>query len=160
GALLPGAGFTFDLNPFTGVATPIQIDDGGASDKADSNDGLLCIDHVRKGTYHVKIGRASCRERVELQNVTVTVKEKSTCSANSIVQAQDAIRNSKLSAVLTKTLEVDGALLPGAGFTFDVNPFTGVATPIQIDDGGASDKADSNDGLLCIDHVRKGTYHV
>src|SRR5436190_1235931 len=84
GTLLPGAGFTFDVNPFTSVATPIHTDFPYTTLFRSSNDGLLCIDHVRKGTYHVTETKIPDGYFGDPQNATITVSAASTCSATSV----------------------------------------------------------------------------
>jgi len=170
GALLAGAGFTFDVNPFDGGGA-IEIDDGSADDQANGDDGILCIDDVRKGTYHITETKIPVGYFGDPSNEEVVVSSASTCAERlpdpydatdpSIVP--DATFTNLLGSIIirkeAKNYTAGGVtLLGGAGFTFDVNPFDGGAT-IEIDDGSGVDMS-SIEGILCIDNVRKGTYHI
>jgi uncharacterized surface anchored protein len=165
--LLPGAGYTFDVNPFDGGAS-IEIDDGSTDDQADDDDGVLCIDHVLKGTYKVTETQVPAGYFGDATEATITVDSASTCAerlaADPVVY--DATFTNKLGAIVIRKEGKNAStvdpndLLPGAGFTFDVNPFTGDSADIEILDGDAVDEAVGNNGIICIDHVLKGSYSV
>jgi hypothetical protein len=78
-ALLGGAGFTFDPNPFVGgVGTP-EIFDGGAEDQA-GEDGILCIDDVLLGSYQVSETDVPANYDGDPDTETVVVSSASTCA--------------------------------------------------------------------------------
>jgi uncharacterized surface anchored protein len=95
---------------------------------------------------------------------TVTVDSPSSCADRTTSDTPDATFVNKLGSVVIRKQAKDHnteggvALLGGAGFTFDVNPFDGGAA-VQIDDNGSDDQS-ATDGIICIDHVLKGTYHI
>ncbi len=163
GNLLAGAGYTISPNPSTGTGT-LVVNDGGTGDLADGNDGLVCIDGVPTGTYSITETKVPTGFIGDTSSKSVTVGSltaNSTCAGRLAgTVTPDATFTNKLGSILVKKLDEFGNLLPGAGFTFDVNPFTGAATPIEILDGATVDQADGNNGLLCIDNVRTGTYHL
>jgi hypothetical protein len=78
-ALLGGAGFTFDPNPFAGgVGTP-EIFDGGAQDQA-GGDGILCLDDVLIGSYQVSETDVPANYDGDPDTETVVVSSASRCA--------------------------------------------------------------------------------
>jgi hypothetical protein len=157
---LAGAGFTFDPDPFTG-GTAVEILDGATEDQADDDDGWLCIDNVLLDTYDITETTVPSGYAGDTGTKTVTVSSASTCADRlaAATVTPDAIFTNLLGSIIVKKVDGAGSLLPGAGYTFDVNPFTG-GVAIEIKDGDAVDQADADNGLLCIDNVRLGTYHL
>jgi Prealbumin-like fold domain len=163
GDLLPGAGFTFDPDPFTGGAA-IEILDGSTEDKADDNDGWVCIDDVIPDTYDITETTVPDGYAGDPDTETVTVSSgtsSETCAERLAADPlePDATFTNLLGSILIHKVDGAGNDLAGAGFTFDPDPFTGGAA-VEILDGATEDQADDDDGWLCIDNVLLDSYDI
>jgi len=159
GALLPGAGFTFDPNPFDG-GVAIEIFDGGGDDQANGSDGILCIDGVVLDSYQVTESTPPAGYAGDPLPQTVLVSSSSTCADRlADTYTADATFTNLLGSIIIRKEDGYGEDLAGAGFNFEPNPFDGGAG-INIDDGGLEDQANGDDGILCIDDVLLGSYDI
>jgi len=151
---LPGAGFTFTPNPSTGTGS-LNIDDGDANDQADANDGVVCADNVKTGTYSIQEYNVPAGFTGDPATKTVTVPPAlGTCAARLAANpAAEDIRfvNTKGSIVILKVKE-DGSPLGGASFEITVNPKTGSGV-LTVSDNGAND-ADPTVGTICVTDAR------
>ena len=160
GGAVGGAGFTFTPDPFDGVGV-LEIFDGGAEDQADADDGRLCIDSVRFADYDIEETTVPPGYLGDTRTLEVLIDSTSTCAdrlGGSPVPDATFV-NTRVGSILILKLDDSGDLLPGAGFTFDPNPFTGGAA-VEILDGDVEDQAVGNDGVLCIDDVLFATYGI
>jgi hypothetical protein len=166
---LAGAGFTFDVNPFTGVAGDIEIDDGSTDDQANGDDGILCIDNVIFGTYNITETDVPDGYFGDTDTESVTVSSPSSCADRLAgTFTPDATFTNLLGSIIIRkeaknlnTVATDD-LLAGATFDISPNPLTGDATPLSITDGDGNDQF-ATGGLICIDGVRNlngGSYSV
>jgi hypothetical protein len=185
GALLPGACFTFDPDPFTGAVTPLEVCDDGldTNDQADADDGLVCIDDVLfLGDDTVADSGYDITETVvpdgfegDPDTENVVVDSPSTCAdklaADPIVP--DATFVNKLGSILINKV-VDKAgnpLLGGACFTIapdgitGAGTFTGTVCDNNVDNipgPGTPDltDGDATAGEICVDDVPLDDYDI
>jgi len=185
GALLPGACFTFDPDPFTGAVTPLEVCDDGldTNDQADADDGLVCIDGVLfLGDDTVADSGYDITETVvpdgfegDPDTENVVVDSPSTCAdklgADPIVP--DATFVNKLGSILINKV-VDKAgnpLLGGACFTIapdgttGTGTFTGTVCDNNVDNipgPGTPDLTDDDAtaGEICVDDVPLDDYDI
>lgn len=171
GELLPGAGFTFDVNPLTGVATPIEIDDGSTDDEANGDDGLLCIDNVIFGTYKITETQVPEGYFGDPQEATVVISSPSSCAdrlADDPV-VPDATFVNTLGTILIHKISAKGdADLAGACFSVTgTDPVVALArvcddniTDPNADTAATLTDTDAADGYICIENVKKGAYDI
>jgi hypothetical protein len=136
------------------------VADGGTGDQADGNDGVVCVDNVLFGQYEITESGVPTGWFGDTPK-TVNVTDPSTCADRLLaLDDPDATFVNRQGSILVAKQDGGGNPLPGAGFTFTPNPFTGDATGVEVVDGTTNDHADANDGFVCIDNVRPGTYTV
>jgi hypothetical protein len=68
--------------------------------------------------------------------------------------------NRQRGSILVRKEDEDGALLPGACFTFDPDPADGSGSAVEVCDGATGDEANGDDGLVCVDNVVFGDYDI
>jgi hypothetical protein len=153
---LPGASFTITPNPITRApGSSLVVADGSALDKADGNNGVVCIDQVLPGPYSITETVVPDTYFGDTSTATPTVSTTDTCASRlgGTPTADASFTNTKGTITIAKK---DGAgnFLGGATFTIQPNPLTGATgSSLDITDNGTNDAFSTTDGLICIDAV-------
>jgi hypothetical protein len=160
--LLPGAGYTITPSTIDRLGTQV-VADGGSADKADGNDGVVCLDDVRFGDYTVQETTVPSGFFGDPATKNVTVSPSpSTCAdrlaGGNAAATADVTFTNKLGSILIKKLRLnaDGTTSLLGGATFTVTPDPSLSNPgasLDVADNGAGD-ASNVDGVICIDNVR------
>ncbi len=149
GNALPGACFTF---VFSGTTTPADavtnpVCDGSGQDKADGNDGTVCIDGVSTGSYSVSettIPPGYIGDPIAKTVVIGALTTNTTCPKAGPADA--TFTNTLGSLQWEKRSDIDGTLQDGATFNITPNPYDCHVPSAPANPSPISDDADNSDG--------------